>query len=257
MKIFNSLKNNFDIGITTFSLRIELAEALIKQIRTLGIENRIILCINGEKNGNFNKDYRKRILNLCLEYDDIYPIFFIETRGLSKMWNTILNHSVLDNIFMLNDDLDIQTDEVFHMVNNHIKSSAYFGLTKINGTWSYFVTNKKYIDSLGYFDERLLGFGEEDSDMEYRSIVRTGKSIGTITSTGIYNIISNIRHAHIRPGVAKYSYFNRDFIYNKKYKFGNSISKISGMFELDCDPVLQTPSVYPYESFFMANKNQL
>jgi hypothetical protein len=251
------MKESFDIGITTFSLRLDLVETLIRQIRGFGIQNRIILCINGEKNGKFDKEYRKKILNICLEYDEIYPIFFIETRGLSKMWNTILNHSVLDNIFMLNDDLDIQTDEVFNMVYDHIRSSSYFGLTKVNNTWSYFIVNKKYIDSIGYFDERLLGFGEEDGDMEYRSMVKSGKSIGVITSTGIYNIISKIRHTHIRPGIDKYSYFNRDFIYNKKYKFGNSTSKIRGMFDLDCDPILQTPSVYPYESFFMINKNKL
>jgi len=257
MLVHQKMKDNFDIGITTFSLRLDFVETLIRKIRDLGIENKIILCVNGEKDGKFNEEYRRKILNLSLEYDEIYPIFFIETRGLAKMWNTILIHSSRDNVFMLNDDLDIQTNEVFNIVDIHIKNSNYFGLTKINGTFSYFVVNKKYINSLGFFDERLLGFGEEDSDMEYRSIAKSKRPVGNISSTGIYNTISSIRHAYIRPGVAKYSYFNRDFIYNKKYRFGNSVSKISGMFGMDCDPILPTINSYPYESFFMENKIRL
>jgi hypothetical protein len=52
------MKNNFDIGITTFSLRFNFVETLVKKIRDLGVENNIYLCINGEKESSFNEDYR-------------------------------------------------------------------------------------------------------------------------------------------------------------------------------------------------------
>lgn len=52
------MKNNFDIGITTFSLRFNFVETLVKKIRDLGVENTIYLCINGEKESSFNEDYR-------------------------------------------------------------------------------------------------------------------------------------------------------------------------------------------------------
>jgi hypothetical protein len=54
------MKDNFDIGITTFSLRLDFVETLIRQIRDLGIENKIILCVNGEKDGKFNDEYRRK-----------------------------------------------------------------------------------------------------------------------------------------------------------------------------------------------------
>lgn len=251
------IKNSYDIGITTFSLRIGFAENLIRKIRGFGVENRIILCINGEKDGEFNQEYRRKILNLCLEFDNIFPIFFIEMRGLSKMWNTALIHSVCDNVLMFNDDIEIHSPDIFTSINDHINSPQYYGLTKINSTFSYYVANKKYIDALGYFDERLLGFGEEDGDIEYRSIAMRGTPMNNIWINGLHNIISNIRHEHVKPGVAKYSFFNRDFIFNKKYKCGNSVSKISGMFGIDCDPLLEDTKLYPYESFFQENKQNL
>ena len=71
------MKNNFDIGITTFSLRFNFVESLISKIRELGIENNIYLCINGEKDSDFNEEYRKKILTLCSSYPKIFPIFFV------------------------------------------------------------------------------------------------------------------------------------------------------------------------------------
>ena len=94
--------NNFDIGITTFSLRYDFVESLVKSIRTLGIDNNIFLCINGEKDSNFSEEYRQKILSLCLNYKNVFPIFFVETRGLSKMWNTLLIHSTKEDVLLLN-----------------------------------------------------------------------------------------------------------------------------------------------------------
>ena len=69
--------NNFDIGITTFSLRYDFVESLVKSIRTLGVDNNIFLCINGEKDSNFSEEYRQNILTLCLNYTNVFPIFFV------------------------------------------------------------------------------------------------------------------------------------------------------------------------------------
>jgi hypothetical protein len=223
------MKNNFDIGITTFSLRFNFVETLVKKIRDLGVENTIYLCINGEKDSSFNEDYRKNILSLCLSQPNVFPIFFVETRGLSKMWNTLIIHSTKENTLILNDDIDLVNENMFDVVSEHIESSEYYGLSKINDTFSYFVINKILIDELGYFDERLIGFGEEDGDITYRMISKKGKDVYRLYVQGVYNIVSDIRHEHIKPGVGKYSWFNRDFTFNKKYNCQNAISGISGM----------------------------
>jgi hypothetical protein len=251
------MKNNFDIGITTFSLRFNFVETLVKKIRDLGVENNIYLCINGEKDSSFNEDYRKNILSLCLTQPNVFPIFFVETRGLSKMWNTLIIHSTKENTLILNDDIDLVNENMFDVVSEHIESSEYYGLSKINDTFSYFVINKILIDELGYFDERLIGFGEEDGDITYRMISKKGKDVYRLYVQGVYNIVSDIRHEHIKSGVGKYSWFNRDFTFNKKYNCQNAISGISGMFGMVCDQILTDEKLYPYEKFFKENKEKL
>ena len=251
------MKNNFDIGITTFSLRFDFVKNLITKIRELGVENNIYLCINGEKNSDFKDSYRKDILKLCEDNSNVYPIFFVEMRGLSKLWNSLIIHSTKDDVLILNDDIILESDHLFRSVSEHIQSKQYFGLSKINNTFSYFVINKSLINDLGYFDERLLGFGEEDGDITYRLIKQKGVDVYNLYAQGIQNIVSDIRHEHVKKGIGKYSFFNRDFIFNKKYNCQNAKSGISGMFGVVCDTVLDDLNLYPYESFFKENKNKL
>lgn len=251
------MKNNFDIGITTFSLRFNFVETLVNKIRELKIENNIYLCINGEKDSNFSEEYRKKILNLCIENSNVYPIFFVETRGLSKMWNTLIIHSTKSDILILNDDINLVNDNMFRVVSEHIDKPEYYGFSKINNTFSYFVVNKDLIDELGYFDERLIGFGEEDGDITYRMINKKSKDVYQLYVQGVHNIVSDIRHNHVKPGVGKYSWFNRNFTFTKKYNCQNATSGISGMFGMICDQILPDENLYPYEKFFKENKNNL
>jgi hypothetical protein len=247
--------NNFDIGITTFSLRYNFLQNLVKSIRDLGIENNIFLCINGEKDSSFSEEYRKQVLNLCITYKNVFPIFFVETRGLSKMWNTLLIHSTKENLLMLNDDINIFTNNIFEIVSHHIESPDYFGLSIINGTFSFFVCNKDFIDRMGYFDERLLGFGEEDGDIMFRIKKQTSKTVFRLNAVGLENIISDIRHEHIKSGVSKYSYFNRDYIFNQKYKCNGDIYYFPE--GIECEQTLPDSQQYPYEKFFKENKEKL
>ena len=149
-----------DIVITTFEARKDILIELINSIRTY-VNNRIILIINGEKNGIINEDYRRDILNICLEHINIVPIFFTELRSLSKMWNIGVINSTSKNILILNDDL--------LWVNNLIKDietqlDLINDVKLINHSFSHFIVNKTFMNEIGYFDEKLLGFGWEDSD---------------------------------------------------------------------------------------------
>ena len=111
------------------------------------------------------------------------------------------------------------------------------------------------MEEIGFFDERLMGFGEEDGDISYR-LLKVGKDIGNHTVNGVINIISNVRHEHVKSGIGKYSKFNRDFIYNEKYK-PNLSGNIKGMFDTPMDEVLTNETQYPYEIFFRENKSKL
>jgi len=251
--------NDYTIAITTFSLRYDMLDRLVSQIRSF-TDRKILISINGEKNGDFKNDYRLKILSLCSKYENIYPIFFIETRGLSKMWNTLISHSLDHHVMILNDDILIGSSDIFDKTYQHINSNEFKGLTLLNSSFSHFVVDRKLIDKLGYFDERLLGFGEEDADICYR-MLKNGLKHNILWVNGLVNIISQVRHEHVQKGSInnvehKYSKFNREFIYSKKYK-SNMNSPYKGMFDTPMDQEIDDIKVYPYESFFWENKNNL
>ena len=245
---------NFTIAITTFSKRYDYIVNLIPQMRNYS-DNKILLIINGEKDGEFDETYRKNVLELCTKYNNVYPTMFVETRGLCKMWNTCLILSDKDDVLILNDDIEIQSADIIKFVSSHIKTPDYKGLTKINNSFSHFIANKVIIDKVGYFDERLLGFGEEDGDISYR-FIKDGIPINNIYVNGVVNIVSNIRHEHITAGIGKYSNFNRQFIYGQKYS-PNMRSPYKGMFDTPMNQLLEDVNQYPHEEFFRKNKNNL
>lgn len=247
--------NNFDIGITTFSLRYNFVSNLIQQIRSLSIDNTIYLAVNGEQNGAFDDNYRKQILNLCLSYSNIFPIFFTDIRGLSKLWNTILIHSSKDNTLLLNDDINIFSSNIFDVVSEYIQNKPDYGLSIINNTFSYFIVNNTFINQLGYFDERLLGFGEEDGDILYRIIQKTGKTIDRLNVSGVENIVSDTAYSHIKKGIGKYSLFNRNFIFQQKYRCKGDVYYFPE--NIECEQLLQDHQLYPYEQFYRDNKKSL
>jgi len=245
---------NFDIGITTFSLRYDFVENLVKQIRNYS-NNNILLTINGEYGEAFDEEYRKRILKLCLEHNNIFPIFFTEMRGLSKMWNSLVIHATNKDILILNDDISIESSNIFDVVLSHINSDEYNGLSIINDTFSFFVTNKDYVDDLGYFDERLLGFGEEDGDIMYRIRKKHNKQVDRLYCGDLTNIISDVRHTKVKNGIGKYSLFNREYIFNEKYKcYGDIYYFPNG---IECDQLFDDIKLYPAEEYFNKNKNKL
>lgn len=250
----------YTIAITTFSKRFDLLKNLLTQIRKHDQNNKILICINGEKDGVFNQEYRAKILSLLVEYPNTYPIFFTEIRGLSKMWNTLICHSDNENIVMLNDDIEILTNEIFEKINDIFKNIEFKTLGLINHSFSHFLIKKSFIDKLGYFDERLIGFGEEDGDIIYR-IIEANEKIFSININGIINIVSDIRHDDVEKGSIngiqhKYSNFNRNFAMTKKYSKDEN-SKIQGMFDYPVKKILCDEKQYPYEHFFNENKSKL
>lgn len=245
---------SYTIGITTFSKRFDMFENLLNKIRKF-TNNKIIVCVNGEEEAQFSEEYRKNILQLCSKYEQVFPIFFLEIRGLSKMWNTIINTSHTDKILILNDDLDINSDFIFYQINEYVNSDKLKCLTKINNSFSHFLVNKQAIINIGYFDERLLGFGEEDGDITYR-ILKNNMSIENLYLSGLVNIISQTRHDSVKAGIGKYSKFNREYIYDKKYSVDFN-SNIKGLFDTPMKQVIDDIDCYPMEKYYQENKNKL
>lgn len=246
---------NYSIGITTFSKRFDHLSKLVDQIRQLD-DCDILLTINGNYNCEFDEDYRKKVLSLCCQYTKIYPIFFPEQRGLAKLWNTITIHSKTDWILMVNDDIELTENEIFTILNNLPKNEP--DIKRINGSFSHFILHKDCIDDLGYFDERLLGFGEEDGDIFYRYIEKYNKWLQNISVHGFKNLCVSTRDENIKAGTGKYSAFNRNFCFhNNNCKYNPDDNGISGMFGRKMIKNLVDEPQYSYEKFFKEHKNKL
>lgn len=242
------------LGITTFCRRYEMLEKMIENIKRFSPDVEIILIVNADYRIDFNEQYRKNILGLCERFTKIYPVIFPQFTGLSKMWNTIVLNATNEYICILNDDLDIRVDIVAvveKIISEMKKPSDLF--VKVNNSFSHFICTKKVIDDLGYFDERLLAFGEEDGDMTWRYIKKFRRKIKSVDIEGINNIGEGYMTPHPNMKLKEVNQerlvpaFNRNFIFHKKY--GRSIWGIRGMFPWRMRQKLSDKIQYPYEKF--------
>ena len=248
----------YTIGITTFSKRLNFVTELVKQIRQFTSED-IIITVNGDYKSEFNNEYRKAILTLCLQYDNIYPIFFTEFRSLAKMWNTIAVHSKNDLLCIMNDDVEITADNLFTRLGN-TSVETFEALAMINYSFSHYVVTKQLLEKVKYFDERFLGFGSEDGDMMFRHIETLNKEVCVWNVHGVKSIVSHICDDKVRnTGHGKYSGFNSDFLvgnFGPKYKPTDN-PKIITSFRPHMFKAMEDLDQYPYETFFRKNKDNL
>ena len=184
----------------------------------------------------------------------MFPVF----RGLSKLWNTIIIHATHDHILVLNDDIMITKRNFMEKIKkalDHNKGKSFI----INGSWSHFVISREEIDTLGYFDERLLGIGEEDGDALWRYIHEFGQPINSYSIRAFKNYAEETKH--IKPANIKsrsnfkYSLFNRRFIY--EYKYRADPEGIKGTFDHPFSMNDSGPAQYPNERFYRTHKDDL
>lgn len=251
--------DDITIGITTFEHRFDrYFVPLLDRIRKYA-ENEIIVAVNGEHERAFDEEYRRRILESIARHRNVFPVVFPRFRGLSKLWNSIIVHATGDHVLMLNDDVMIDRPGFMEDVRSALGRNG--GRTfLINRSWSHFVVSRAEIDALGYFDERLLGIGEEDGDMTWRYIERFGSEIPGVKIRGFVNYAEETVRTYTPVNIrthsgTKYSLFNRRFMFSEKYEA--SPDGIRGMFD---EPfALRDPGgrQYPNERFYRSRKKEL
>jgi hypothetical protein len=247
----------YSICITTFSKRYDQLEKLIHQIRSFSNLD-ILICVNGDYNSDFNDEYRKKVIDLSLRYEKIYPNFFAVQRGLSKMWNSLVIHSKNDWCLILAEDVSITSAAFFEDLKDRL--SEVPDLKTINSSYGHFLVHKKCLHELGYFDERLLGFGHEDGDIIFRYIEKYNKWIGSYSIHNIFHDSSDVVDTNItlQNGSTKYSSFNKKFMFDEPNpKYVQDSNGIKTGFSYPATRVLKEENQYPYESFFWENKNNL
>jgi hypothetical protein len=250
---------HISIGITTFEARFErYFVPLLKRIREY-TDNEIVVAVNGENSSPFSEEYRRNLLKCIADFDNVYPIFFPQFRGLSKLWNSIAIHATHDHILMLNDDIMIDSQNFMNDIGDSIRRNGGKSFL-INRSWSHYLINRNELDTLGYFDERLLGIGEEDGDMSWRYIKQFGEPIPSFKIKGFQNYaeesVLSYKPVNIQThSGTKYSLFNRKFIHEEKYAPVDE--GIQGMFAIAV--VMKDPgeNQYPNERFYRLRRGEL
>lgn len=243
-----SLKYPYSIGIVTYNKRFDkYFKPLIASIREK-YAGCIIVCINGNHKEKFDSEYRRNMLKFLEDFEDVYPMFFTDFRSLAKLWNNCLINSPTDRMLLLNDDVKI--DETFWKDLDTAIIQNHYNSFKINEKWSHVFLNRKEVDDLGWFDERLLGVGYEDTDFEARWLKKYKTYMPQITNITGIDIFDDKEETVInqRKVYGKYSLFNKNF-FLKKFK----IIKKGQPYKQKIEDCLQ----YPYEKFYWRNKNEI
>lgn len=249
------MKNKISIGIVTFRQRAHLIKNLIKQVRENVPETvDIVLAVNGNNEESMPEEYRQEMLQLSKEYLNVYPIICPEFKSLCKLWNTLVIFSNTEYNFIICDDVEFNNNNILPTVDQFIErtNSEFF---KINNQFSHFVLTKSMLHNLGYFDERLAGFGEEDGDIIHRYIEMFGRDMDNLTIDGIYNKASyELRNEKIETHIDNKPLFNREFA---KTKYTPGAGGILGMSPVPLVRVMEDYQQYPYESFVQKNKHNI
>jgi hypothetical protein len=249
----------YSIGITTFSKRFDMFKKTLLAIREYRKNIPILVAINGLNNTEFDETYRTSVLELIGTTNNVYPIFFPSFRGYAKLVNTLVIHSPTNLLLCLNDDVDILNESFFDTFESI--NSSITRMCKFNGSFSHACYTKDGMIDIGWLDERLLGIGEEDGDITYRYIDKYNEAFPEYYLPGIHNIVSDVRDDNITPGVGKYSRFNREFIGFWNHGTGKYIqtesSTIVGMFGQPYTKVMEDLPQYPYEHFYLINRDKL
>jgi len=188
----------------------------------------------------------------------VFPVVFPEFHGVSKLWNSIITHASHEFILMLGDDIMITDPKFLATIKNHIIQNQGKSFT-INKSFAHFVLSRKEIDHLGYFDERLLGIGEEDGDITWRYYQEYRQELANCKIKSFKNYSDHSVRAYRPTNIqchsgTKYSLFNRKFM-EQKYQLDPK--GFCGMFEHPVRLIDPGPEQYPNERFYRENRDKL
>jgi hypothetical protein len=204
----NGDSDNFGIVISTFEDRFfTYALPLIKSIR-FSASTPITLVINGNVARKISPEPLARFLEEISQIPDVYPVTFQNFQGCAKMWNTGILFSNATNLLILNDDIEIVPDLFKSEIPEMFSALGTHSLATINFSWSHFLFSTKSISDIGWFDEKLLGIGNEDGDYSDRYKRLQHSNVPNINLASFVNISDSSRDSAVAATNIKYSLFN-------------------------------------------------
>ncbi len=208
------------IGIVTYLARFETYfKPLIKRLQVLFPDYEINVFINGHYDIVRQVNYLRQVTDFLGRFRHIRYTINLEHQPLARGWNWLLLLSTRPWVLVLNDDIFCHHEFRWHLESIDLpKLSKIFTL---NYSWSHFVINKDIIKQIGWFDERFLGTGDEDTDYLFR-LASCRVRIDHVVMNGILNYIAasdDAGWANI-SGIFynKYSMLNREFLLKKWFR---------------------------------------
>jgi GR25 family glycosyltransferase involved in LPS biosynthesis len=251
------MDKNYTICVCTFLNRYRnYFLPLISNINQLKPDIEKIIFINGQHKQNFNKEYKKNILQIISSLNETYPIVSPFFRGCSFMWNTCINYSSSNYILLLNDDIVI-SDKFFKDVENIIETNP--SSFTINNSFSHFCVNRNDINNVGYFDEHLIGIGEEDGDWLWRWEQHYSKPIPNFNLDSVLNVVdkSDYNLQNIKKVNGKYSAFNRSWLFDKKYHKNENGYRGRFDYNVFMNDEYKNLNLYPCEKWYRDNIKEI
>ena len=245
----------YSIGITTYQHRFDKwLKPLIRSIKKFRPDIEIHIAVNGEYKQQFDEEYRRNILKFASDNSNTFIFMFPEFRSLSKLWNNLLINSTTHKVLLLNDDVSIVDSCFFDALE-----TVDLPMFKINRSWSHVLLDRRVVDEIGWFDERLLAIGEEDGDFEWRYGNKTqGRSVPSVMLPGIINHTDSencLKNMSIVN--KKYAKFNNYFTYEVKYKIDDLKGVQHGIMPVKVECISPTPTLHCTEKFYWDNIDRL
>jgi hypothetical protein len=245
--------SKYSVVITTFDKRFEgYLVPLVASIKRSRPDVEIIVMVNGPCNAPFDQVFRQRILGYLADYSEVYPTIFPNFQSLAKLWNRGILTATNEFSLVLNDDLAIH-DPFFDLFEGELRKTI--SSFRINDSFSHYLINKTELIKVGFFDERLLGLGEEDGDFFWRYFECYKRDIPSVSISGIDNIQSPLADPGYTKGIRTASKYNREFILNEKYE--RSVFGHKGMFDYRVRKRMDDLVQYPYEDYYLKNRDRV
>jgi hypothetical protein len=210
----------YAIGVVTYAARFdEFFVPLIEQLVRVFPDREIICILNGHHDKLLQIDYLKHATAFLSQFPNIRYVTYESNQSLAKCWNWLIMMSFATRTLILNDDINVNLLFRREFEKYLLEYDDFF---TINKSWSHFLISKKIVREIGWFEERLLGVGQEDGDYNIR-MINKGKKISDVACLGVINYVapqSNAGWSDVSTSImdGKYTSANVEFI-NKKYSF--------------------------------------
>ena len=260
---------SYSITVQTYAYRFDsYFKVLLANLNRLRPNVEKVVFINGQHKEPFNENYRRGMMQYASNFPNTFLVMSPFMRGCSFMWNASVNYSSNDYTLILSDDV-IFKDGFFDDFESMLVKNKSLGdeSFRINTHWGHFCMYRKDMtdkDRVGYFDERLIGFGEEDGDWMWRFQNKFGRHMRNYTTN---NLLFNSDNS-CQPGKntkthsgTKYSAYNREFQFGQKMELDpDGPNNACGAYANSPQRVregMETPDMYPGERWFRDNIDKL